>query len=617
MRGLLVCASVGCSLLIIRVLHRRWMQKPPPPPPTPPVPAPISESPPPFEDQISTEFSFAAGTKSDPTRATQGRWSRFRARVSSERRLKISPAIIQMLEACEVIEEEGEDSEVLEAMAEAWHTSSDHVAKAAEARAWVCDVSRMEPDKVPIVALSHWVRYRDFVDRSIVGRTDLWHVFAYRRLLGLPKSFGLHGIRGGDVADLISCLADRRLLGRTQLPRPATAEHPVMEQSSNAVEAGSVEEALQDWLRAAEAAYNDRFLMAVERHYRGLTVKEEGRWKGEYYFVQLADPQVGMLHYDREWNEELTMLRLAVHKVNALHPRFLVVSGDLINAFPTKDPQVAARQVASIKEALMEVDPSIPVVLQPGNHDIGQSPTAEDVTRYRSRFGDDYFSFWAGGVFYVAINSQYYCDDTHTKELRRAQDEWIEEQFTRAAKGAVHVVVLSHVPPFVGSEDEERGWSNWNMDARHRVLKLAEQAGVRLWLCGHFHGNAIAKSRGGVEVVVTSSCGGIINWTQDSAYIACQRFPDFSKVVADPPVIADAHHSGLRVVRVQEHKVVHRWLTLDEVPQSLEDVFNDELRADHRKPRLTLAQVMGLSMPSRWHLETSSALEKRRSFSSD
>ena len=49
---------------------------------------------------------------------------------------------------------------------------------------------------------------------------------------------------------------------------------------------------LLQWLRAAEAAYNDRFLMAVERQYRGLTAKEEGKWQGDYYFVQLADPQV-------------------------------------------------------------------------------------------------------------------------------------------------------------------------------------------------------------------------------------------------------------------------------------------------------------------------------------
>ena len=55
-------------------------------------------------------------------------------------------------------------------------------------------------------------------------------------------------------------------------------------------------------------------------------------------------PQVGMLHFDKEWREELTMLRLAVHHVNALRPRFVVISGDLINAFPKEE----AAQVVDI-----------------------------------------------------------------------------------------------------------------------------------------------------------------------------------------------------------------------------------------------------------------------------
>lgn len=56
-------------------------------------------------------------------------------------------------------------------------------------------------------------------------------------------------------------------------------------------EASGPEELLQAWLKAAEAAYNDRFHMAVSRQYRGLTYKEEADWQGSYFFIQLADPQ--------------------------------------------------------------------------------------------------------------------------------------------------------------------------------------------------------------------------------------------------------------------------------------------------------------------------------------
>jgi 3',5'-cyclic AMP phosphodiesterase CpdA len=265
-----------------------------------------------------------------------------------------------------------------------------------------------------------------------------------------------------------------------------------------------------------------------------------------------------MLHWDAQWTEELTMLRVAIQHVNRLRPKFLLISGDLINAFPSSDPDntAAARevclpmthtththpppssdrrsrlrpsapsawthalcthswlcvdaamtprcawhsacavQVVSFKDALHELDTDIPLVLQPGNHDIGQHATIETIRTYAERFGDDYFSFWAGGVLYVSLNSQFYRSDkgdalrapspmratadasrpcvcllsmcmlaaahdgtplsvAGIEHLRKAQDEWAIETF-RTAKtlGAKHVVGLSHVPPFVGDESE-------------------------------------------------------------------------------------------------------------------------------------------------------------------
>ena len=78
---------------------------------------------------------------------------------------------------------------------------------------------------------------------------------------------------------------------------------------------------------------------------------------------------------------------------------------------------------------MRELDPSIPLVLQPGNHDVGQNPSAGivaehpavalltralltrallatgNVAEYCARFGDDYFSFWVGGVKCVPLHS--------------------------------------------------------------------------------------------------------------------------------------------------------------------------------------------------------------------
>ena len=154
---------------------------------------------------------------------------------------------------------------------------------------------------------------------------------------------------------------------------------------------------------------------------------------------------------------------------------------------------------------------------------------------------------------------------------------------------ARHLVVLSHVraaikhplettmsgyaclgssrqvPPFLGDEAEAHGWANWELTARSAALRAAEQARVRLWLCGHYHGNALARSRGGIEVparptssghrnsddacrrhvgvvslawqvVASSACGSVINWTSPASVIATAPFPDFNLYVGKPQV---------------------------------------------------------------------------------
>jgi len=259
---------------------------------------------------------------------------------------------------------------------------------------------------------------------------------------------------------------------------------------------------------------------------------------------------------------------------------------------------VAARQVASFKEALHELNPSIFLVLQPGNHDIGQQPKAADIECYRSRFGDDYFAFWVGGVMYISLNSQYYRDDLQTRSLREQQDVWVRKAFQEAVDhGAKHLVMLSHVPPFVKEEDEEAGWANWNYEPRQEMLAAAAAAGAKLWLSGHYHSNAEGKSKAGIEVITTSACGGVINWTEDASVIATKPFPDFSKVVGSPPVIADARHSGMRLVRVTEQGFTHRWLNLADVPETLDAVFAPQRPSDRLSRFPQLADVMGLGSP--------------------
>ena len=60
-----------------------------------------------------------------------------------------------------------------------------------------------------------------------------------------------------------------------------------------------------------------------------------------------------------------------------------------------------------------------------GNHDVGNRPTKDTIANYQNSFGDDYFSFWHQGVHFIVLNSQLYEDCSLTKDLAKAQDDWL------------------------------------------------------------------------------------------------------------------------------------------------------------------------------------------------
>ena len=244
------------------------------------------------------------------------------------------------------------------------------------------------------------------------------------------------------------------------------------------------------------------------------------------------------------------------------------------------------------------------------------------VSEYCARFGDDYFSYWVGGVKYVSINSQYYhilcVDNPEADEMEREQAAWVEEELSASATaGAVHVVVLSHITPFMGAEDEETGHFNWKRAPREWMVRLCSQPHLpggraTIWLCGHYHASCMARTQAGTEVVTTGAAGGVINWSKppqatatpprhqaidrsppSSAALASSCVPtlcapspacipaqvlatqpvfQFMECVNMPPVTCDAFNSGLRVCRVRRDRIDHRFLELNAVPPTLDEV---------------------------------------------
>ena len=146
------------------------------------------------------------------------------------------------------------------------------------------------------------------------------------------------------------------------------------------------------------------------RKYPCFSQKKEGKWTKPFLFIHGSDTQFGLkgrwnnvAEDKQEWQEELELTRVAIKAANTLRPkpRFFVVCGDMIDAFPTETNYEA--QFSDFKAVFQELDPEIPLVCVCGNHDAGDQPTVQSIAKYRSNYGDDYYSFWVGGIMLTYV----------------------------------------------------------------------------------------------------------------------------------------------------------------------------------------------------------------------
>uniref|UniRef100_A0A8C3KNR9 Serine/threonine-protein phosphatase CPPED1 n=1 Tax=Calidris pygmaea TaxID=425635 RepID=A0A8C3KNR9_9CHAR len=309
----------------------------------------------------------------------------------------------------------------------------------------------------------------------------------------------------------------------------------------------------------AMAAEGDAFLRARGRTLTAFRQDDEYQWKGPFYFIQGADPQFGLIkawavgdtkNGDDEWGEEIKLAEQAVQAINKLSPKpkFFVLCGDLIHGMP--GTQWRKDQEQDLKNVLKNTDQDIPLVFVSGNHDIGNTPTRETIDNYCKNWGDDYFSFWVGGVLFLVLNSQLYFDSSKCPELKQAQDVWLNEQLAVAEKHKCkHIIVFQHIPLFLRKPDEDHDYFNLEKSVRQEIMEKFHKAGIKAVFSGHYHRNAGGFYRG-LEMVVSSAIG-------------CQ-------------LGEDTH--GLRVVVVTDEKIVHKYYSLDELDsQGIEKELLDML----------------------------------------
>jgi 3',5'-cyclic AMP phosphodiesterase CpdA len=249
-------------------------------------------------------------------------------------------------------------------------------------------------------------------------------------------------------------------------------------------------------------------------------------------FIQMSDPQLGMYTKDADFAHETANFEFAVAAANRLKPAFVVITGDLIN------DAANAGQAAEYKRIAAKLDTKIRLFNLPGNHDVGNEPTAESLARYRERFGPDYYTFRAGGIAGFVLDSNLEKGAGKVPEEAAKMEAWLAAELTKARQeGARQLIVFQHIPFFLKEAGEEDQYFNIPRDTRQRYLKLLHEYGVKQVFAGHYHRNEEGRD-GELDMVTTGPVG----------------------------MPLEGARSGIRIVTVTEGAVSHRFYDFGELP---------------------------------------------------
>lgn len=256
-----------------------------------------------------------------------------------------------------------------------------------------------------------------------------------------------------------------------------------------------------------------------------------------FFFIQMSDPQFGMFGAKRgqqatDFQKEINNFRMAIAEANRLKPKFVVITGDLI-----QNPGDRG-QIKLFNKMIKEFDSSIPVHLVAGNHDAGNKPTPETVAAYKRDFANDLYAFTVDKSRFIVLNSCLIHRPGRVQDLAEAQMIFLETELKKASKSGVqHIVLFMHHPLFLKSPGEKDGYFVIPKVRRAPILELLKKHNVSAVFAGHWHGNSFGKD-GKLQMVTTGPVG---------------------KPLHEAP-------SGFRVIKVYPERISHKYHGLGKIP---------------------------------------------------
>jgi len=201
-----------------------------------------------------------------------------------------------------------------------------------------------------------------------------------------------------------------------------------------------------------------------------------------------CDPQFGFItgkpsmkhrakeRFEENYREDLARLERAIARVNELKPDILVFGGDM-----TQRAADLEKEWPSLLKRLQ-----VPFMVTPGNHDMGNRVTFENLERFRKVFGRDREARDVKGWRIIAGNSQFWYP-TEAKEEQAAYEAWVKDELEEAKARNGRVILATHIPPFAFASDEKNSYDNYPLAGRAARLEAYAASGARFFLTAHLH----------------------------------------------------------------------------------------------------------------------------------
>ncbi len=264
-------------------------------------------------------------------------------------------------------------------------------------------------------------------------------------------------------------------------------------------------------------------------------------------FIHASDPHIAEASLPRT-----TRLRALI---DSIRPAFVIITGDLVRDALRVGEAEATGYYELFQREMALVTP--PVWTIPGNHEVfGIERDKSGVTAghrwygramYRHYRGPDYYSFNAGGVHFVGLNSVDIDDTRYYGHLDSAQLAWLERDLG-TVPSTMPVVTFNHIP-FFSSMESVHGLSE--APPAPSVITIGGKAQFRHTVSNG--GDVLARLRGRPYPLALA---GHVHVRERLRFEGMTtRFEQAAAIVAPTSTVGETFTSGITVYRIVDGRI--------------------------------------------------------------